>query len=115
MIKDKLIELIEAELVKADASASDAEFHKHMYAIHTLTSLYSHSDSQSSAPSLQRKQGEQATVSHASSSAQTVTDEEIRLMGGKVPSQASHASHTPSNPRMITDDALGNGESLFDF
>ncbi|MDP4467535.1 DUF5327 family protein [Staphylococcus hyicus] len=115
MNKEKMIELIEAELIKAEASQTNSEFEKHMYAIHTLTSLYSHSDSQSSAPSLQRKQGKQVTVSHASSSAQTVTDEEIRLMGGKVPSQASHASNTPSNPRMITDDALGNGESLFDF
>ena len=37
MNKEKLIALIERELVQADEAASEAEFSKHMYAIHTLT------------------------------------------------------------------------------
>ena len=39
MEKDKIIQLIEQELVQADEANSNAEFEKHIYAIHTLTSL----------------------------------------------------------------------------
>lgn len=40
MNKDKLIQLLEHELVQADAATTDAAFEKHIYAIHTLTALY---------------------------------------------------------------------------
>ena len=39
MNKDKLIQLIEQELVQADEAQTESEFEKHMYAIHTLTSF----------------------------------------------------------------------------
>lgn len=41
MNKEQLIQLIEHELVQADESQNEQQFEKHMYAIHTLTSLYS--------------------------------------------------------------------------
>ncbi|MCO4329093.1 DUF5327 family protein [Staphylococcus hyicus] len=115
MNKEKMIELIEAELVKADASQTNSEFEKHMYAIHTLTSLYTSGISQPASPSLQQRGNKPLHASITPSSAHTVTDEEIRLMGGKVSTQSSPPTTTPSNPRMVTDDELGNGESLFDF
>ena len=37
MRNDKMIHLIEQELVQADEAQTEAEFEKHMYAIHTLT------------------------------------------------------------------------------
>lgn len=40
MDKDKIISLIEQELVQANEAESEADFQKHIYAIHTLTSLY---------------------------------------------------------------------------
>lgn len=40
MNKDKLIQLLEHELVQADAATTDAAFEKHIYAIHALTALY---------------------------------------------------------------------------
>ena len=48
MRNDKMIHLIEQELVQADEAQTEAEFEKHMYAIHTLTSLYTSSDNQTS-------------------------------------------------------------------
>ena len=44
MRNNKMIHLIEQELVQADEAHTEAEFEKHMYAIHTLTSLYTSSD-----------------------------------------------------------------------
>ena len=41
MNKEQLIQLIEQELVQADEAQDEQQFEKHMYAIHTLTSLYS--------------------------------------------------------------------------
>ena len=45
--KDKIIALIEQELVQADEAESEADFQKHIYAIHTLTSLYADTRSKS--------------------------------------------------------------------
>ena len=45
MEKDKIVQLIEQELVQADEAKNDAEFEKHIYAIHTLTSLVTSSNS----------------------------------------------------------------------
>ena len=42
-----------------------------------------------------------------------VTAAEIEAMGGKVPQ--SMKKHHTSNNMMITDDHVGNGESIFDF
>ena len=42
-----------------------------------------------------------------------VTAAEIEAMGGKVPQ--SMKKHHTSNNLMITDDQVGNGESIFDF
>ena len=47
MRNNKMIHLIEQELVQADEAHTEAEFEKHMYAIHTLT-LYTSSDNQTS-------------------------------------------------------------------
>ncbi|MGE7363530.1 DUF5327 family protein, partial [Staphylococcus cohnii] len=44
MEKEKIIQLIEQELVQADEAKNDAEFEKHIYAIHTLTSLVNSSN-----------------------------------------------------------------------
>lgn len=119
MDKDKIIALIEQELVQADEARSEADFQKHMYAIHTLTALYTDSTPRpiSQQPSLNQTSG--ASVSSANSTAHTkVSAAEIEAMGGKV----SH-SNTPSNTstppgnsnKMVTDDELGNGDSIFDF
>ena len=97
-----------------------------MYAIHTLTALYT-----DSAPVSQYKQRRPiaqqytsnqtagASMSSTNSTAHNkVSAAEIEAMGGKV----SH-SNTPSNTstppgnsnKMVTDDELGNGDSIFDF
>ncbi|AVO03003.1 MULTISPECIES: DUF5327 family protein [Staphylococcus] len=125
MNKEKLIALIERELVQADEAASEAEFSKHMYAIHTLTSLYTDSDS-SDVPARSSKQTsmtyQQApsvtSPSYTTSSHSQVSAAEIKAMGGKVSSQqnSSNLSTPPGNSnKMVTDDELGNGDSIFDF
>ncbi|UEX89886.1 DUF5327 family protein [Staphylococcus ratti] len=116
MNKDKLIELIEAELIKADAAANDTDFDKHMYAIHTLTSLYIEATpSKVSKPSSPSTMYAQQPSVGSKVTTQGVTDEEIRLMGGKVSVSKSNDVSAPSHQRMKTDDEIGNGESIFDF
>ncbi|MFH0715941.1 DUF5327 family protein [Staphylococcus delphini] len=107
MNKDKLIQLLEDELVQADAATTDAAFEKHIYAIHALTALYT--GQETSAPS----RSSSAVTPKKQASAQ-VTDEEIRMMGGKV-SSSSATAQTTSDQRMVTDDEIGNGASIFDF
>ncbi|MCS4486539.1 YwdI family protein [Staphylococcus americanisciuri] len=103
MQKEKLIQLLEHELMQADQAATDAIFDKHIYAIHTLTALYT---DQEAIP--------QATVSlPASTTSKKVSEEEIRLMGGRV--TESNTALTTADNRLVTDDAIGNGESIFDF
>lgn len=131
MNKDKLIQLIESELVQADEATSDAAFEKHLYAIHTLTSLYveqqgtqNASTSRQHYPEVNKTQysnssypSQSATSSRTSQkSQQDVTVDEIKAMGGKVPAsmQQSQSSDLPSN-KMVTDDEIGNGDSIFDF
>lgn len=131
MNKDKLIQLIESELVQADEATSDAAFEKHLYAIHTLTSLYveqqgtqNASTSRQHYPEVNKTQysnssypSQSATSSRTSQkSQQDVTVDEIKAMGGKVPAsmQQSESSDLPSN-KMVTDDEIGNGDSIFDF
>ncbi len=111
--KEKLIEMIEAELVKADQAQNDVAFDKHIYAIHTLTALYTNTDDRekSSSRDITHTAVQTNTSTKQTTSSQSVTDEEIRLMGGKV----SPSKTTTSNARMVTDDEIGNGESLFDF
>lgn len=112
--KEKLIEMIEAELVKADQAQNDVAFDKHIYAIHTLTALYTNTDDRaksSSSRDITHTAVQTNTSTKQATSSQAVTDEEIRLMGGKV----SPSKTTTSNARMVTDDEIGNGESLFDF
>ncbi|GEP85655.1 Uncharacterised protein [Staphylococcus piscifermentans] len=122
MDKDKIIALIEQELVQADEAGSETDFQKHMYAIHTLTALYT-----DSAPASQYKQSRPiaqqytsnqtagASMSSTTSTAQTkVSAAEIEAMGGKV--NTSNTSTPPGNSnKMVTDDELGNGDSIFDF
>lgn len=124
MNKDKLIALIEKELVQADEALSEAEFSKHMYAIHTLTSLYTDSDATEVTHSSKqtRTTYHQApsitSPSHTASSHSQISAEEIKAMGGKVSSEhnLSNLSTPPGNSnKMITDDELGNGDSIFDF
>ncbi|WP_145467916.1 DUF5327 family protein [Staphylococcus pettenkoferi] len=131
MNKDKLIQLIESELVQADEATSDAAFEKHLYAIHTLTSLYveqqgtqNTSTSRQYYPEVNKTQysnssypSQSAAPSRTSQkSQQDVTVDEIKAMGGKVPAsmQQSQSSDLPSN-KMVTDDEIGNGDSIFDF
>ncbi|MDK4212525.1 DUF5327 family protein [Staphylococcus warneri] len=125
MDKDKIIQLIERELVQADESSSQHEFEKHMYAIHTITSLYTISSTQSlqhndfthtdidTQHKLMKTTNQQKSYDH-------VTPEEIQAMGGKVThtnhSNKEQSSSTLSNSNlMTTDDEIGNGESIFDF
>lgn len=131
MNKEQIIQLIERELVQADEANDNQEFEKHMYAIHTLTSLYAHSESVPSArrnkthdftdtvsaPSFSNNNATSSGMNHsASSSKPTVTAAEIEAMGGKVPNsmKSSQNNSLPSNT-MVTDDEIGNGESIFDF
>ncbi|MGS4002901.1 DUF5327 family protein [Staphylococcus pseudintermedius] len=107
MNKDKLIQLLEHELVQADAATTDAAFEKHIYAIHALTALYTVQET--SAPSRSS-----STVTPKRQVSTQVTDEEIRMMGGKV-SSSSATAQTTSDQRMVTDDEIGNGASIFDF
>lgn len=130
MDKDKIIQLIERELVQADESSSQHEFEKHMYAIHTITSLYTSStESNMNAQSLQHNdfthtdidtQNKSIKASNQHKSYDDVTLEEIQAMGGKVThtndSIKIQSSSTLSNSNlMTTDDEIGNGESIFDF
>ena len=125
MDKEKIIQLIERELVQADESSSQHEFEKHMYAIHTITSLYTTSSTQSlqhnefthtdidTQHKLMKTTNQQKSYDH-------VTPEEIQAMGGKVThknqSNNEQTSATLSNSNlMTTDDEIGNGESIFDF
>jgi len=122
MEKDKIIQLIEQELVQADEANTQAEFEKHMYAIHTLTSLatetttkkatYSDNSFNVSAsfPSSRKQQSTKTT--------QGISNEEIRAMGGKVSGTSNTnvtSNSTLSSNKLVTDDNIGNGESIFDF
>ena len=125
MDKDKIIQLIERELVQADESSSQHEFEKHMYAIHTITSLYTTSSTQS----LQHNdfthtdidtQNKLTKTTNQQKSYDHVTPEEIQAMGGKVThtnhSNKEQSSSTLSNSNLMTTyDEIGNGESIFDF
>ena len=118
MDKDKIIALIEQELVQADEAGSEADFQKHMYAIHTLTALYT-----DSAPVSQHRQSRpasrpstlnQTSGASVSNTHAKVSAAEIEAMGGKV--NTSNTSTPPGNSnKMVTDDELGNGDSIFDF
>lgn len=111
MNKDKLIQLLEHELVQADAATTDAAFEKHMYAIHALTALYTGQEKSTDASTPSRSASRVTPKTHTSAQ---VTNEEIRLMGGKV-SSSSQNTPTTSDQRMVTDDEVGNGASIFDF
>ena len=118
MRNDKMIHLIEQELVQADEAQTEAEFEKHMYAIH-INSLYTSSDNQTSVDrheasnaqvlSSQRKESNQSNHNK-----NQVSAAEIEAMGGKVP-QSMKNEHTSHSNLMTTDDNIGNGESIFDF
>ncbi|MFL0592798.1 DUF5327 family protein [Staphylococcus sp. HMSC62A08] len=120
MNKDKLIQLIEQELVQADEAQTESEFEKHMYAIHTLTSLYTSNDSQTSSHNMSQTSvnntfsSDNQKGSQSTSHKNEVTAEEIEAMGGKVPQSMKNA-HTSNSNLMATDDNIGNGESIFDF
>ena len=114
MNKEQLIQLIEHELVQADEAQDEQQFEKHMYAIHTLTSLYS---DVSKRPSKKSKHDftnivtSESSFSNKPSNHSAIT--EIEAMGGKVPQTMKH--QTKSSNMMVTDDEIGNGESIFDF
>lgn len=128
MNNNKLIELIEHELVQAESASDSKQFEKHMYAIHTLTSLCLNEDSNSNGyeadnmigPSFSGKNNSwknSSTISSQSTGKNVeVTPEEIEAMGGKVPKsmKTSNNQSLPNNT-MVTDDEIGNGESIFDF
>ena len=98
-----------------------------MYAIHTLTSIYANNESKTASS---KSQGQDFTNTVATSFSKVnqssnisslqgkskVTAAEIEAMGGKVPDpmKSSQNNSLPSNT-MVTDDEIGNGESIFDF
>ncbi|MCH4337353.1 MULTISPECIES: DUF5327 family protein [Staphylococcus] len=127
MNRAQVIQLIEHELVQADEATNEQQFEKHMYAIHTLTSIYANDVSKTASS---KSQGQDFTntvatsLSKVNQSSNTsssqgkskVTAAEIEAMGGKVPDsmKSSQNNSLPSNT-MVTDDEIGNGESIFDF
>ncbi|UDI79029.1 DUF5327 family protein [Staphylococcus taiwanensis] len=134
MNKEQIIQLIEQELVQADEAVDDQQFEKHMYTIHTLTSLFANAggrmplrqtkkhdftDTVSSGSSFSKNNhiaNSQGTSSTNTQKSSKVTAAEIEAMGGKVPNTMKSSQHNqlPSNT-MVTDDEIGNGESIFDF
>ncbi|MBA1353379.1 MULTISPECIES: DUF5327 family protein [Staphylococcus] len=123
MEKEKIIQLIEQELVQADEAKNDAEFEKHIYAIHTLTSLVNSSNDKQhfkdNTYSVSTSFKSSQNVKHTTASEkQGISPEEIQAMGGKIP--ASSAKYTNTNTslnsnKLVTDDEIGNGDSIFDF
>ncbi|MCE5090681.1 hypothetical protein BUY43_04540 [Staphylococcus devriesei] len=131
MNRDDIIRLIEQELVQADEAANEYQFEKHMYTIHTLTSLYAKGSSSSTqghdftntvtANSFSKNKLKTTDyVAHQTTNTPqdkpTVTAQEIEAMGGKVPNSMKSSTNEslPSNT-MVTDDEIGNGDSIFDF
>ncbi|MDG0821912.1 MAG: YwdI family protein [Staphylococcus equorum] len=129
MEKDKIIQLIEQELVAADEAKHNAEFEKHIYAIHTLTSLITGSTSQhksykdntydvSSSFQTSTIVNNDTSKPQSASKKQGVSAEEIRAMGGKTSQPASQNSVSDTSltsNKLVTDDEIGNGDSIFDF
>ena len=116
MNRAQVIQLIEHELVQADEATNEQQFEKHMYAIHTLTSIYANNESK---PASSKSQGQDFTntvTTSFSKGKSKVTAAEIEAMGRKVPDsmKSSQNNSLPSNT-MVTDDEIGNGESIFDF
>lgn len=125
MNKDNIIELIEHELVQADEAQSDADFEKHMYAIHTLTSLYANDTSNNrktrdntyNVASSFKKSVYNSNQSNSNKSTD-ISAEELQAMGAKVPStmqQQSSVQNSTQGSKLTTDDNIGNGDSIFDF
>lgn len=125
MNKDNIIELIEHELVQADEAQSDADFEKHMYAIHTLTSLYTNGTSNNrktrdntyNVASSFKKSVYNSNQSSSNKSTD-ISAEELQAMGAKVPStmqQQSSVQNSTQGSKLTTDDNIGNGDSIFDF
>lgn len=121
MNKDNIIELIERELVQADEAQSDADFEKHMYAIHTLTSLYTTGSSKSTkardntynVASSFKKTGDKP---NSSSKSEDISAAELQAMGAKIPSSMQQqSSNSTQSSKLTTDDNIGNGDSIFDF
>ena len=55
----------------------------------------------------------ESSFSNKPSNHSAITAAEIEAMGGKVPQTMKH--QTKSSNMMVTDDEIGNGESIFDF
>lgn len=129
MEKDKVIQLIKQELVAADEANNNAEFEKHIYAIHTLTSLVTGSTSQhksykDNTYDVSSSFQTSTIVSNGTSKPQStskkpaVSEEEIRAMGGKTSQPAPQNSVSDTSltaNKLVTDDEIGNGDSIFDF
>ncbi|MBE5661866.1 DUF5327 family protein [Staphylococcus sp. SS21] len=123
MNKETLITKIEQELVQAEQAQNEHAFEKHMYAIHILTSLYAATSNTSyiGERPLNYRSANQNQVSQSQRTQPThqVTAAEIEAMGGKVSTQQSQSKQytqtTTQQQRLVTDDDIGNGESIFDF
>ena len=125
MNKDNIIELIEHELVQADEAQSDADFEKHMYAIHTLTSLYANDTSNNRKTrdntynvASSFKNSVHNSNQSSSNKSTDISAEELQAMGAKVPStmqQQSSVQNSTQGSKLTTDDNIGNGDSIFDF
>ncbi|MEQ6029715.1 DUF5327 family protein [Staphylococcus saccharolyticus] len=122
MNQDKIVQFIEQELVQAEEAQTDAEFEKHMYAIHTLTSLFSTgvsamtplNSNQSNMPVSHLKTHASNESTQSRKKTNDVSVAEIKAMGGKVPASMK-GKHDSSSNIMTTDDNIGKGESIFDF
>ena len=110
MNKDKMIQLIENELLQAEEASNETEFEKHMYAIHTLTSLYTTSTKQhtTSYPLASEVSSSVSTQIPSDQSKKQVSAAEIKAMGGKVSQsmQQHKASKSLDSNRLTTDDEL---------
>lgn len=123
MEKEKIIQLIEQELVQADEAKNDAEFEKHIYAIHTLTSLVNSSNDKQHVKdntySVSTSFKSSQNVKHAiTREKQGISPEEIQAMGGEIPASSTKYTNTNTSPnsnKLVTDDEIGNGDSIFDF
>lgn len=109
--REQLISAIEEELVKADQATNNENFNRHMHAIHSLSGLVEYEVGNTQSVRVNRSNHITPQPS-ASKSKVTISDEEIRKMGGKV----SQSSKTNTQDNLLsTDDGVGNGDSIFDF
>ena len=96
-----------------------------MYAIHTLTSLYTNDTSNNRKTrdntynvASSFKNSVHNSNQSSSNKSTDISAEELQAMGAKVPStmqQQSSVQNSTQGSKLTTDDNIGNGDSIFDF